>query len=370
MQSVYWCKKCLNMSTRPRIQFNEDGVCNACLWAEEKENVDWQSRQKELRDILKAHRSSSGGFDCVVPVSGGKDGTYVSYMLKHKYGLHPLTATVRPPLERELGEKNLKHFISAGYDNVSVTPNPEVMREINRLGFTEMGFPYYGWLIAIFSTVIRVALAHDISLIFYGEDGEVEYGGSTENKNRPLFDLEYMKRAYFEGGYERVFNQLNRSDKELYYWKFPMDGELAGKNLSMTHWSYFEPWDPYRNYLVAKEHIGLEEAEENNSGTFTNFSQNDQKLYALHCYLMYLKLGFGRATQDASIDIRRGAMDRDQGVNLVKLYDGKFPDEFLDDYLDYYQMSEEEFFSVLDRCANRDLFEKIDGWWQPKFTVE
>jgi N-acetyl sugar amidotransferase len=358
------------MSTRPRIEFDENGVCNACLWAEQKKHIDWEARSMELDRIIAEHRDPKKPFDCVVPVSGGKDGTYVAYNLKHKYGLHPLTVTVRPPLERELGEENLRRFVNAGYDNVAVTPNPEVMREINRVGFVEMGFPYYGWLIAIFSTVIRIALAHDITLLFYAEDGEVEYGGSTENYDKAIFDLEYMKRAYFEGGYEKVFSKLARSKRELFYWTFPDDEEIAGKTLSMTHWSYFEPWDPYRNYLLAKEHTGLKEAEESNTGTFTNFAQNDQKLYALHTYLMYLKLGFGRATQDASIDIRRGAMDRDQGVNLVRLYDGQFPSECLEDYLEYYQMDEKEFFAVLDKWANRDLFEKVDGWWRPKFTVE
>lgn len=370
MQNVFWCTNCLNMSTRPRIEFNENGVCNACLWAEEKKHIDWDARRRELESIIDGHRDPSKPFDCVVPISGGKDGTYVAYNLKHKYGVHPLTVTVKPPLARELGEENLRRFVNVGYDNVAVTPNPEVMREINRLGFIEMGFPYYGWLIAIFSTVIRVALAHNISLIFYAEDGEVEYGGSTENYHKAIFDLEYMKRAYFEGGYEKVLGKLDRPKRELFYWMFPGDEEIAGKTVSMTHWSYFEPWDPYRNYLLAKEHTGLQEAEESNTGTFTNFAQNDQKLYALHTYLMYLKFGFGRATQDASIDIRRGAMDREQGVNLVRLYDGQFPEEALVDYLEYYQMNEEEFFGVLDRWANRDLFEKIDGWWRPKFRVE
>jgi hypothetical protein len=138
----------------------------------------------------------------------------------------------------------------------------------------------------------------------------------------------------------------------------------------MTHWSYFENWDPYRNYLVAKEHCGLKEADFTNAGTFTNFSQNDQALYALHTYLMYLKFGFGRANQDASIEVRRGAMDRAQAVNLVRIYDGLYPEEFVSDYLKYYQITKEEFDAVLDRYANKNLFEKIDGYWKPLFQVQ
>jgi len=113
----------------------------------------------------------------------------------------------------------------------------------------------------------------------------------------------------------------------------------------------------------------LQEADSSNAGTFTNFSQNDQALYALHTYLMYLKFGFGRANQDASIEVRRGAMSREQAVNLVRLYDGHYPEEFIELYLDYYQMSQIEFNQVIDRYANNELFEKTNGRWNPKFTV-
>jgi hypothetical protein len=121
--------------------------------------------------------------------------------------------------------------------------------------------------------------------------------------------------------------------------------------------------------MVAKEHCGLKEAEDSNAGTFTNFSQNDQALYSLHTYLMYLKFGFGRANQDACIEVRRGAMVRDQAVNLVRLYDGHYPEEFIQLYLDYYQMTKPEFNVVLDRYANKNLFEKVDGYWRPLFVV-
>ena len=114
----------------------------------------------------------------------------------------------------------------------------------------------------------------------------------------------------------------------------------------------------------------MEEAPESNAGTFTNFAQNDQALYALHAYLMYLKFGFGRATQDAGIEIRRGAMARDQAINLVKIYDGHFPEEFLDLYLEYYRMTREQFNEVIDRWVNQDLFEKVDGMWVPTFEIK
>ncbi len=370
MNKVFWCKNCLNMSTRPRVTFDERGWCNACQWMEEKQTMDWTPRKKELEALLDKYRSTSGGFDCIVPVSGGKDGSSIAYKLKYLYGMHPLTVTVRPALELSIGNESLLNFINTGFNHIHVSPGVNVMQRINKLGFIENGFPYYGWLIAIFSSVIRIAVNFNIPLLFYGEDGEVEYGGSTESKNKSLFDIEYMKRVYFEAGYEKVFNKLDLNKQDLYFFTFPSEEELDGKELYFTHWSYFEAWDSYKNYLLAKEHCGLKEADYTNVGTFTNFAQNDQALYAIHTYLMYLKYGFGRATQDAGIEVRRGAMTRDQAVELVRLYDNHYPEEFINQYLDYYQMTYEEFDAGLDKWANNELFIKVNGRWQPTFEVE
>ncbi len=369
---IFWCKNCLNMSTRPRISFDERGWCNACQWMEEKKTFDWSSRDKELKELLGKYKSKSGNFDCIVPVSGGKDGSYVAYMLKYVYGMNPLAVTVRPALSLEIGDKNLHNFIHSGFDHIHLSPNSKALDRLNKYGFIEKGFPYYGWLIAIMTAVIKTAVNFKIPLLFYGEDGEIEYGGSTESKNKALYDINYMKRIYLEGGHQKVFDRISQdsdiSEADLSFFKFPSDDEVSSIGLSFTHWSYFEAWDSYRNYVVAKEHCGLIEKEEGNSDTFTNFAQNDQALYALHAYMMYLKFGFGRATQDAGIEIRRGAMTRDQALNLVRMYDNAYPADLIDTYLSYYKMTKEEFDEVLDKYANKDLFEKTDGIWQPKFV--
>lgn len=371
-KKIFWCKNCLNMSTRPRITFDNRGWCNACQWMEEKKSFDFKPRIEELKNLLNKYRSTNGNFDCIVPVSGGKDGSYVAYNLKHKYGMNPLTVTVRPALSLEIGDKNLINFINSGYDHIHITPNPKVLNRLNKYGFIEKGFPYYGWLIAIHTAVIKTAVNFKIPLLFYGEDGEIEYGGSTESKNKALYGIDYMRRVYLEGGHQTVFDRIKKdgdiTDSELSFFEFPSEAEISNLDLSFTHWSYFEAWDSYRNYVIAKEHCGLIEKEEGNVDTFTNFSQNDQALYALHAYMMYLKFGFGRATQDAGIEIRRGSMTRDQALNLVKMYDNAYPFDLIDTYLEYYNMSKNEFDDVLDKYANKNLFNKVDGIWQPKFV--
>jgi N-acetyl sugar amidotransferase len=373
MKKIFWCKNCLNMSTRPRITFDDRGWCNACQWMEEKKTMDWSLREKELGILLEKHRSTSGNFDCIVPVSGGKDGSYVSHTLKHKYGMNPLTVTVKPALSLDIGDQNLTNFIQSGFNHIHISCNPIVLDRLNKYGFMEKGFPYYGWLIAIMTAVIRTAFNFKIPLIFYGEDGEIEYGGSTESKNKAFYNIEYMKKVYFEGGYDKILEKIllddDISESDLLFFKFPSDEEISKVGLSFAHWSYFQPWDSYRNYIVAKEYCGLVEKDEGNLDTFTNFSQNDQSLYALHAYMMYLKFGFGRATQDAGIEIRRGSMTRRQAINLVKMYDNAYPYELIDAYLDYYGMTKGEFNLILDSYVNKDLFKKIEGIWQPKFEI-
>jgi len=182
-----------------------------------------------------------------------------------------------------------------------------------------------------------------------------------------------MKRVYLEGGYERVLEKAVSDgiidENDLYFFKFPKDKEVKKHSLSFTHWSYYENWDPYQNYLTAKNFCGLMEKDDTNTGTFTNFAQNDQALYSLHAYLMYLKFGFGRATQDAGIEIRRGAMSRDQAINLVKLYDNQYPEQFISVYLDYFQMTQNEFDTILDKWVNKELFKKVNQKWEPLFEI-
>ena len=365
MTDIFWCTTCLNASTRPRISFDPNGRCNACVWSDKKKNLDWAQREHELTDLLDKHRKKKG-FDCLVPVSGGKDGSYVAVQLKKKYGMNPLTVTVTPALALEIGNQNLENFINSGFDHVRITPNPKVLRQLNKNGMVHMGFPYYGWLIAIQSAVLNLAVNLNIDLIFYGEDGEVEYGGSNQTENSPYYNVEYMKKIYLEGGHDKLHTGLNLSTADKYWYEFPEGSE----KLDIVHWSYFENWDPYRNYLVAKNECGLIENNETNSGTFTNFAQNDQALYSLHAYFMYLKFGFGRATQDAGIEIRRGALTREQALRLVQLYDGIFPEEFHELYLDYFELSNEEFLDVINSYANKNLFKVSKGHLpEPEFTV-
>jgi N-acetyl sugar amidotransferase len=368
-KEIFWCKNCVVMSTRPRTTFHSRGFCSACVWTEEKKKLDWKKRNKLLDNLLSKHRNNGKKYDCITTVSGGKDGGYVSYSLKHKHKMNILAVTIRPILETELGIKNLLSFIQSGYDHIHVTPSHDAMRRLNKIGLIDMGFPYYGWLVGIHSAVLRVAVQFNIPLVFYSEDGEVEYGGDAKNKHHGIYGVDYMTTRYMEYGYEKVIKKAKLTPLEAYWFTMPTKKELDKLKLEVTHYGFYEPWDPYRNYEIAKQHCGLEENKELNEGSYTNFAQTDMKIYELHVYFMYLKYGFARTTQDAGIDVRRGAMTREQAVQLVRMYDYIYPEHLFEEYCQYYQMSMKEFLVNIDKWANKKLFEKINGVWKPKFLI-
>ena len=354
------------MSTRPRISFDENGRCNACVWSEEKKDIDWTIREKELETLLKRFKGKSN-FDCIIPVSGGKDGTYVTDQLINKYNIKPLCVTIKPPLELNIGKKNLSNFIESGIDHLHITPNSKTMAILDRIGFLEHCQGYYGWMTAVNSAPVIIANMLDVGLVFYGEDGEVEYGGTTKFKNKAVYGIEHQKKVFLNNTYDDVIKKSKLNENDLFWFSYTNENL---KKINITHYSYFEDWDPYRNYMLAKEKYNLIDEDSTNTGTFTNFAHNDQALASLHYYLMYLKFGFGRATQDAGIEIRRGAMSRDQAKNLVKLYDGKFPEEHLNQYLKYFEIKESVFFETIDKFANKSIFVKSNKGWKPKFNIE
>ncbi len=363
-----YCSNCVMPDTRPRITFDERGWCNACQWAEEKKALDWGSRWTLLEELCDKYRSKSG-FDCIVPVSGGKDSSYVAYMMKHRMKMNPLCVTIRPNLELDIGKNNLLNFINAGYDHIHLTPDPETSRAIDRIGFVEAGRPLLGWQTAVQTSIFRFAQKLSIPLVMFGEDGETEYGGAKKLKHSHFYDAGDAVNIYLEGhDPSRYASEIDKN--KLYLFSFPTAEELIEADVCIAHWSYFENWDPYEHYIVAKEKCGLQEQKERASASYNNFAQTDTALYNLHAWMMYLKFGFGRCSQDVGIDIRRGAMERKQGISLVRRFDREVPSQFIPLYLEYFGMTLEEFNETLAKHVNKSLFEFKNGAWEPIFEPQ
>ncbi len=363
-----YCSQCVMPETRPRISYDESGRCNACQWSEEKKtSIDWKSRWLFLEELCDQHRTKSG-FDCIVPVSGGKDSSYVAYMMKYKLKMHPLCVTIRPGITFEIGEKNLINFINAGYDHIHITPNPFVLKAIDKFGFEEAGQPLLGWQTAVQTAIFRISTKMNIPLVMFGEEGETEYGGSKKLNNQHYYDAADSIKIYLEGHDPMRYRDMF-TEQELYWFSYPSAQEMKAANLCIAHWSYFENWDSYEHYLLAKDKCGLKEQFERASGTYNNFAQSDTSLYNLHTYLMYLKYGFGRCSQDVGIDIRRGALSRKQGVSLIKKFDREDPEQFIPHYMEYFGLSRQGYDAIIEKHVNKKLFSFENGKWMPTFEV-
>ena len=188
-----YCSKCLMPDSRPRISFNESGVCNACDFNDKKKNkeIDWDLRWNELEKLCEFHKKrNKGRHNVLVPYSGGKDGAYIAYTLKHKLGMKPLCVTIRPPLEEEVGIQNIYNFMERGYDHVFITPNRIIEREIDKENFIEKGIPMHAFMILVQTAIARASVAFDIPFVMFAEDGESEYGGSKKLENQPYYEFQ------------------------------------------------------------------------------------------------------------------------------------------------------------------------------------
>lgn len=362
------CKKCVMADTRPRITFDEEGVCSACRHWEIKDNViDWDARKKELEKLCDKYRSKDGSYDCIVPVSGGKDSSYIAWKLKHEFGMHPLCVTFAGGEETEIGQKNLKSFINSGFDVIKIIPNDKVRRVFTRRAFIEFGDPFLPFIYGQMAGPFRIAVQFKIPLIFYGEDGEVEYGGTTESTNNVEFGSNFVKKYLYSG--QEVLKWVDGEEireLDLQPYMFPTEEELKETGVFAVHLSYFDNWQPYKHYELAKEKCGYSPIEGRSEGTYTNFASLDDKHDGIHYYMMYPKFGTARATSDAAHEIREHRITREEGIELVKKYDGEFPKKHFKEFLDYIDMSEEEFWEVVEKFRNKDIWEKVDNNWKLK----
>jgi N-acetyl sugar amidotransferase len=199
-KEVKFCRKCVVSNQRPRLVFDEDGVCSACHFAEYKHNkIDWTAREKELKKLLEKHRSNDGSYDIIVPSSGGKDSGLVAHQLKHKWGMNPLTVTWSPFVYTDIGRKNFHAFIDSGFDNILATPNGELHRKLSKLSFLTVGDAWQPFTYGQAGYAFHIALKFGIKLVFFGENGEAEYGGDVNTCDLPGMPLEDWRINYFKG---------------------------------------------------------------------------------------------------------------------------------------------------------------------------
>lgn len=360
-----FCKRCVMPDTKPDLYIDDEGVCNACRSYENRKEVDWDKRKKELLKLVDKYRSKNQTkWDCIVPVSGGKDSTFqVIRMLQ--LGMNPLCVTSETCDFTDIGKINLQNLKNLGVDLLEFSPNPVVRRKLNRIGLMQVGDISWPEHVGIFTIPIQVAVNYKIPLIVWGENSQNEYGGpATDSKNNVL------TRRWLEefGGLLglRVSDLVGLEGiekKHLLPYIYPTDEQLKEERITGIFLGYYLPWDGYSNALISQG-FGFHSYETTIEGSMVNYENIDNYQTGIHDYFKFLKFGFCRASDLASLHIRRGRITRQDGVQLVRIHDGKFPWSYLgkslEEILKPLDITVDEFVKICDKFTNKKLF-KVDS---------
>ena len=343
--------------TKPDLSFDTEGVCDACRSAELKNTIDWTQREEEFRQLVAAYKSTDGGtYDCIIPVSGGKDSHYQAYLIR-KYGLNPLMIHFEPTVRTELGQKNLENIRQFG-DVIEFKKHPDTYKKMVIEGFRRVGDHEWPNHVGIFTFPVRMAVALKIPLIIWGENSQLEYGGPKAARMKEKLDRRWLEE--FGGLLGLRVDDMVETDtirkEDLLLYRYPSDEELAAANIHGAFLGYYFKWDA-RPQVELMRNYGFSVKEEPVECTFLNYENLDEKTYAVHDLLKFVKFGFSRATDHASIDIRNGRLTREEGIRLVNEFDGKRPVNAIAAFLEYTGMSETEFNKVVDTFTDKTLFE-------------
>ncbi len=392
-QDVNFCEKCVISNQRPSstveflhsisdkkevIKFNEKNICSACQYNSVKQDIDWKKREEELFHLskeIKENKKDKMQYDCVVPGSGGKDSAFAAHILKYKYGLNPLTVTWAPHLYTDIGWKNFESWIHVGgFDNLLFTPNGRLHRYLTKKAFVNLLHPFQPFIIGQRIIGPLIAKQFNIPVVFYGEN-QAEYGNKIDDNNKVLMDDKYFSsieniKNLLIGG-QKISELIDESNFSLEDFKpyVPLEKNFIKKNdIKVYYLGYYERWDPQEVFYYAAENTGFKPNPERTEGTYGRYTSIDDKIDMFHYYTTLIKFGLGRASYDAAQEIRNGKITREEGKNLVKLYDQEFPKKYFKEFLDYISLSEEEFFKIVDSFRSPHLWSKENNNWKLRYT--
>tara|TARA_Y100000590_G_scaffold86224_1_gene96606 strand:+ start:16916 stop:18046 length:1131 start_codon:yes stop_codon:yes gene_type:complete len=356
-----FCQNCLYPDTKPGLIFDQNSVCNACINHKQKNKIDWDSRKKEFDELIKNLKSkNNSNYDCVIPVSGGKDSTYQAHFIKNECGLNPLLVNFIPRDLVPLGRKNIENLKNLGFDYIEFTPNPIVYRKLAKIGLTELGDVTWPEHHGLFTVPAKIAVAYKIPLIIWGENPQFEYGGAGTGKK---LNKKWLTE---HGGYfldkmpiEKV-TQFGINIEDLKPYIYPSDEEINRVGLTGIFLGSYFKWDIFKQLEIVKK-LGFSVSDKPKEGTYQNWENLDEKYTGMHDYFKWIKYGFGRATDHACIDIWYDRISREEGKKLINDFEGKIPTWYFEEFLDDFELSKEQFFEIVDKFANHDLFKKDEN---------
>lgn len=363
-QSLKYCIRCVLPNTRPGITFDSSGVCSGCLGHQQKKSdIDWQKRGELFQEIVQRVKTLGKRYDCIIPVSGGKDSTW-QVVKCLELGLKPLAVTWRTPGRTELGQRNLENLIRQGVDHIDYSINPEVERKFMYQTLVKTGSTAVPMHMALFAIPLRLAVDMDIPLVVWGESPHMEYGGSEDDRARNTLDRNWLTRhGILQGTSAADWVDKDLTARDLAAYFMPTEEEFRARKIQSVFLGFYFNWDPEESLRVAQAH-GFRVREEGPKVGYYNYADIDCDFISVHHHFKWLKFGFTRLFDNLAIEIRNGRMSREQALRIIKEKGDQRPSEDIKKLCEFLRISEAHFREIEEKFRNPNVWKKIGGVWK------
>ena len=357
-----FCKNCILPDTRPNLIISEDGICNACKTHLRKPNIDWSERKSKFVQVVHDAKARCKGYDCLIPVSGGKDSTW-QVIKCLEYDLNPLAVTWKTPARTQLGQENLDNLVSLGVDHIDYQVNPKVEAKFLLKALEKYGATAIPQHMAIFSIPLKIAVRFEIPIVVWGENSAFEYGGTEEDQKGYKLDSHWLKKfGVTQGTSARDWISDDLSEKELIPYFGPTDEELEKADVLSVFMGYYFPWDVEISLKVAQDN-GFKLRKEGPRVGYYNYADIDCDFMSIHHWMKWYKFGFTRTMDNLSLEIRNGRMTRDHAIELLKKRGNETPYDDIEKFCEFVGISKNQFFNICNQFRNKNIWSKQNSKW-------
>lgn len=365
-----YCARCIIPSTRPNIAFDERGICNACAAHSSRREINWVTREENFRAVAKHAQVRSTGYDCLIPVSGGKDSTW-QVVKCLEYGLKPLAVTWKSPARTEIGTQNLQNLINLGVDHIDYQVSPEVEKKFMYQSLVKYGSTAIPMHLALFNIPLKIAIRFNIPLVIWGENSAFEYGGTAEERTGFRLDSSWLKKYGVTHGttaYDWVSDILTKKELTPYFGS--TDEELEKAGVLAVFLGYYFAWDPETSLRVAREH-GFKVREDGPRTGYYNYADIDDDFISIHHFLKWYKFGFTRLFDNLSLEIRNNRLTREEAIQIVRQRGDQTPHADIQKFCDFIGITVSHFFDVIETFRNTNIWIKRhdDKWAIKDFLI-
>lgn len=358
-----YCRRCVLPTTRPNLTLNAEGICNACTAHSSRREIDWVQRERAFREVVRHARERSRGYDCVVPVSGGKDSTWQVVQCL-SYGLHPLAVTWKPPSRTAIGARNLANLIDLGVDHIDYQINPKVERKFVLRTLTERGSPAVPMHMALFSIPSKIAARFEVPLVVWGENSAAEYGGTEEEQRGFRLDDQWLRKyGVTDGTTAKDWVSPDLTAEELTAYTGPTAEEFIRTGVLAVFLGYYFPWDPLTSFKAAQAH-GFEARAQGPKTGYYNHSDIDDNFISIHHYLKWFKFGFTRTYDNLALEIRNGRITRERAIEILRSRGDETPHEDIDTFCKFLEITPARFFEIAEKFRNREIWVREGARWR------